>query len=153
MKPARTFSKDPNKAMQEMMETIDTLRDVYVRENAALDNADTQAFLELQEKKLETARDYQNGIENILSRKDQMKNTNPLLRKRLVEMQKGFSELTTKNLESLKRMQRSTHRLGELLMNAAKESAKSQRSHVYGETGAIRGADRKSVSMGLSETA
>ncbi len=153
MKPAKNFSKDPNKAMQEMMDTINDLRDVYVKENAALDVADTKTFLELQESKLEAARDYQNGIENILSRKEQMKNTNPLLRKRLVEMQKGFTELTTQNMESLKRMQRSTHRLGELLMDAAKESVKSQRTHVYGETGAIRGGERKSVSMGLSETA
>jgi hypothetical protein len=153
MKPAKNYSKDPNKAMQEMMQTIDTLRDVYVKENAALDAADTNAFLELQELKLETARDYQNGIENILARKEQMNKINPLLKKRLVEMQKGFSELTTKNMESLKRMQRSTHRLGEMLMDAARDAAKSQRTHVYGETGAIRGKDKKSVSMGLSETA
>ncbi len=153
MKPAKNYSKDPNKAMQEMMETIDTLRDVYVQENAALDATDTHAFLQLQELKLETARDYQNGIENILARKEQMKNVNPLIKKRLVEMQKGFAELTAKNMESLKRMQRSTHRLGELLMDAAKDAAKSKRTHVYGETGAIRGGDKKSVSMGLSETA
>jgi hypothetical protein len=153
MKPAKNFSKDPNKAMQEMMATIDELRGIYVKENEALDIADTISFLQLQEKKLETARDYQNGIENILSRKEQMKTVNPLLKKRLAEMQKGFAELTTKNMEGLKRMQRSTHRLGELLMGAARDAAKSQRTHVYGETGAIRGGERKSVSMGLSETA
>ena len=68
-------------------------------------------------------------------------------------MQKNFSELTAKNMDSLKRMQKSTHRLGEVIMNAAKDAAKSQRSHVYGETGTLRGAEKKSVSMGLSETA
>jgi hypothetical protein len=153
MKPAKNFSKEPNKAMQEMMETIDSLRGIYTKENEALSAADTKAFLELQEKKLEVARDYQSGIETMLTRKDQMKTVNPLLKKRLVESQKNFSDLTTKNMELLKRMQKSTHRLGEVIMNAAKDAAKSQRSHVYGETGTIRGAEKKSVSMGLSETA
>ena len=153
MKPARTYSAEPNRAMQEMMETIDSLRGIYIKENEALDAADTKAFLELQERKLEVARDYQSGIETILARKDQMKSVNPLLKNRLIQMQKNFSELTAKNMDSLKRMQKSTHRLGEVIMNAAKDAAKSQRSHVYGETGTLRGAEKKSVSMGLSETA
>jgi hypothetical protein len=153
MTQTKTLSADPNKAMQEMMSTIDNLRAIYVQENEALDTSDTKTFMELQEKKLEAARSYQEGIETILARKEQMKKANPLLKKRLAEMQKDFSDLAAKNIESLKRMQRCTHRLGELIMNAAKDAARSQRSFVYGETGAMRGSERKTVSMGVSETA
>lgn len=152
--PQKFLSADPNRAMQEMMDTIDTLRGVYIRETDALNNTDTKAFLELQEKKLDIARKYQMGIEDLLARKDQMKTVNPLLKNRLATMQKEFAELADRNMEALKRMQRCTERLGAVIMNAAKESASKQRAVAYGQCGTMKDRnEKKTVSMGISETA
>ena len=49
------LSPNPEKAIQEMMSTIDALRGVYIEETDALEKADTNAFLNLQDKKLKTA--------------------------------------------------------------------------------------------------
>lgn len=150
---ALVLSKNPNAAMQEMMNTIDALRGVYRQETEALEAADARKFLELQSEKLKVARDYQAGIEQFIARKSEMKNTNPLLRQRLQDMQKDFVDLTNKNMEALKRMQRVSERLGNTIRHAAKEAAVRQRAFSYGETGALKSSEKKSVSMGLSETA
>jgi hypothetical protein len=145
--------KDPNAAMQEMMSTIDALRNVYLRETEALEAANTKAFLGMQSEKLLIARAYQDGVGQILDRKDEMKKSNPLLRRRLEDMQKDFADITTKNMDALKRMGRVAERLGNTIRVAAKDAAVRSRTYSYGETGSIKGSERKSVSMGVSETA
>lgn len=150
---ALVLSQDPNTAMHEMMSTIDELRGIYQRETEALEISDTKAFLAMQESKLNAARKYQDGIEQIIERKNNMKSANPLLRKRLEEMQKDFFELSSKNLEALSRMHRTTERLGNTIRSAARDAAKKQRAFSYGETGSLHTQEKKSVSMGISETA
>ncbi|MGB4107096.1 MAG: hypothetical protein WBK55_04800 [Alphaproteobacteria bacterium] len=145
--------KDPNAAMQEMMKTIDHLRSVYRRETEVLEAADTRAFLEMQVEKLKAARAYQDGIGQILERKDEMKKSNPLLRRRLEDMQKDFADLTAKNMDALKRMGRVAERLGNSVRVAAKDAAVRDRAFSYGETGTLKSSEKKSVSMGVSETA
>lgn len=148
-----TLSQNPNVAMQEMMDTINALRGVYQRETDALEAGNTRAFLEIQNEKLQVARLYQEGVEQIMKRKEEMKKTNPLLRQRLEDMQKNFVELSAKNMEALKRMGRVTERLGNTVRVAAKEAAVKKRVFSYGETGALKSTEKKTVSMGLSETA
>lgn len=143
----------PAKAMQEMMSTIDALRNIYIRETEALDGADTKTFLSMQDEKLEAARNYQSRIQQMLSRKDEMRKADPSLRRRLQEMQNDFSQLARKNAESLKRMDRCVERLGNTIRRAAKEEARKQRSFSYDATGSMRHTERKAVSTGLSETA
>ncbi len=145
--------KDPNAAMQEMMKTIDHLRNVYRRETEVLEAADTRAFLEMQVEKLKAARAYQDGVGQILERKDEMKKSNPLLRRRLEDMQKDFADLTVKNMDALKRMGRVAERLGNSVRVAAKDAAVRNRAFSYGETGTLKSSEKKSVSMGVSETA
>ncbi len=147
------FSKNPNAAIQEMMGTIDSLRNIYKRETDALEAADMKTFLEMQSEKLKAARAYQEGIEQILDRKDEMKTVNPLLKKRLEDMQRDFTDLSVKNMDALKRMGRVTDRLGNTIRVAAKNAAVKSRSFSYGENGTLKSSEKKSVSMGVSETA
>jgi hypothetical protein len=149
----KLLPKDPNAAMQEMMNTIDALRGVYRRETEALEAADAKRFLELQAEKLTYARLYQDGVEQMLARKEEMKKTNPLLRRRLQEMKEDFADLSTKNMDALKRMGRVSERLGNSMRVAAKDAAVRKRAFAYGENGALKSSERKSVSMGVSETA
>lgn len=147
------LSKNPEKAIQEMMSTIDDLRSVYKTETEALLVADTQTFLDIQAEKLKAAQRYQCSVEEMLTRKDEMQGINPLTKKRLEDMQKDFFALSKKNMEALQRMQRTTERLGLTIRKAAKNAAQKQRAFSYGETGALKGDDGKLVSTGISETA
>lgn len=149
----KPLPKDPNAAMLEMMNTIDALRGVYRRENEALEAADTKAFLEMQGEKLRHARAYQDGVEQMLVRKEEMKKTSPQMRRKLEEMRADFVELGNKNMEALKRMGRVTERLGNSMRLAAREAAVRQRTFAYGENGSLKSSEKKTVSMGVSETA
>lgn len=147
------LSANPNKAIQEMMDSIDVLRKVYIRETEALVAADSEKFLSLQEEKLGAARNYESGIEQILARKDEIKMADPSLKNRLEDMQKDFARLADKNLDALGRMSRTLGRLGNSIRNAARETAAQQRAVSYGKDGTIHKAERKTISTGLSETA
>ncbi len=147
------LSNNPNTAMQEMMSTIDALRGIYVRETAALEAADARAFLEMQEEKLKYARQYQDTAEQFITRGPEMKAAHPQLRRHLEAMQKDFSELSVKNMDALKRMHRVAESLGNTIRNSARDTAVRQRAFSYGETGTFKSSEKKTVSMGLSETA
>src|SRR5690606_29276359 len=95
------LARDPNRAMQQMMETIDSLRNVYIEENAALAVADTDTFLRLQDRKIAAARNYQSGAEQLLKRRDDLKHIDVALKEQLREKQEEFSGLMAENLKSL----------------------------------------------------
>lgn len=147
------LAADPHKAMQEMMDTIDRVRGVYERETEALEKLDTQGFLDLQGEKLETANLYKAGIEDIIRRKAEMKTIDPAVKKELERMQADFAKLTSKNMNALKRMQRTMGRLGETVQKIAKDSVRKERAISYGEGGRMHEDTKKRVSIGVSETA
>lgn len=147
------LSQNPDRAMQEMMDTIDALRGVYVRETEALESVDTKAFLSLQEEKLQKAQAYQAHIQELLSRKEEFRGVNPVAKKTLERMQSEFQELSSKNMDALKRMQRTMERLGGTIRNAAKDAAKKERAFSYNQSGQMYNDDRKTITTGLSETA
>ena len=148
-----TLPASPDKALQEMMNTIDVLRDIYTMETKALESTDTQKFLEIQEKKLLSADRYRQSIEQMMARKDEMSKADPVLKERLKEMQNDFSALADKNKEALSRMQRCSERLSNTLRNAAKKAIQKKRSVAYSETGTLRKNSTKHIPMSISETA
>lgn len=147
------LSRDPNKAILEMMETITDLRAVYAEETKALQDADTVTFLNIQDRKLESARKYQKSIEEILLRKEEMRQVDVSQKKKLEAMQADFANLTKENMEALGRMQRTMERLGNTVRSAAKEAVNRQRAYSYGEQGVLKNNENKVVSTGVSETA
>lgn len=147
------LSAKPQRAMQDMMDAIDDLRSVYKEETDALQSADTPRFLNIQDRKLASAKRYQKGIEEILVRKDEMSRVDPALKQRLEGMQADFAVLATENMDALKRMQRTMERLGNTVRSAARDAVNKQRSYSYGESGKLRGNEHKVVSAGIIETA
>lgn len=135
------------------MDVIDRMRGVYVRETEALEDMDTKGFIALQDEKIQATNIYKSGVEDILRRKCEMKAVNPALKRDLERMQADFAALSSKNMDALKRMQRTMERLGQTVQRAAKESVNKQRAFSYGESGKIHNDERKSVSIGVSETA
>lgn len=149
----RTLSKDPAMALQEVMETISTLRDIYAEENNALTAADTKGFLALQDRKLEVAQVYQDRISELLARKHELSQVSPDLKNKLAAMQREFAELAGQNRNALERMQRCMNHLGNRLREAAQDAMRKQRAVSYGRTGRMQDDPRKTVSAGIITTA
>lgn len=152
-KPLGHLPRDPGAAVNEVLRTIEALREIYVLETNALENTDTKTFLDLQDNKLQTANLYQAQIETLMSRKDELKKINPKLKTQLTAMQKEFSELVSQNKSALERMQKCVTRLGETLRKAAKEAVSKDRAVNYRETGKVEENERKALSMGVFKTA
>jgi ElaB/YqjD/DUF883 family membrane-anchored ribosome-binding protein len=150
-KSTRHLSKDPNKAMQEMMSTIDNLRGALIEETNALKEADTKTFLTLQDKKLEVAREYLDNMAQMLARKEELQSADPTLKNKLEKMRAEFSETAHENHAALERMKNGMQRLGERIMEKAREAAKKEEELIYGSSGRMYSGIRASV--GVSETA
>lgn len=153
-KPALRLSGNPKKAMQEMMDTIDQLREVYLKETQALLTSDAAGFMALQDTKIAAARNYQQGVVQMVSRKEEMKEVDPALRSQLQHMQADFSKLATKNMKALERMQKAMDRFGGTLREAAREAVKKDRSTSYTANGKMSVDEAKRITAGtISETA
>ncbi len=150
VKPA--LSADPKRAMQDMMETIDALRNVYVAETTALQTADTAAFFSLQDQKIEAAQNYHSGISEFLSRKDEIMTVHPDLKSLIRRKQEEFSEIARENLDALDRMRRTVDRMGNRIMKAARDTA-AREGVTYGNSGSMNSYRNKPVTMGLNESA
>jgi hypothetical protein len=150
---ARDFilSSDPNKAMQQMMKTIDTMRDVFLEENDALKSSDTSGFLSLQDKKISIARDYQNGTRQLLERKADLKHIDVALKDALRSKQKEFSDIMSENLQALDQMRSGVKRLNDRMVRGACDAV--QKSNLnYSANGSLH-KNKGPVSIGLSESA
>lgn len=146
-------SGNPGQAILEMMTIIDDLKGIYLKETEALNKADARIFLDLQDEKLTAAMKYKEKIESLLAQKESLKTASPALRQRLIEKEQEFSEISSRNMDSLSRMQRATERLGQRIIRTARDSAKKMRAVSYGESGALHTNEKKLVSSGVSETA
>lgn len=150
--PTQPLSGDPAKALQEMMDTIDSLRTVYEEETDALIKVDTMRFLQLQERKIETAATYQSRMEQTLKRREEMKKADPSLRERLLKKQEEFAAVADTNLKALDRMRNCVQRLSGRIMSAARRAAVSKNTINYSAGGSLNGVNRP-VSIGINESA
>ena len=150
-KPRMALSRDPNKAMQEMMFTIDRLRNILVEETTALKDADTQSFLAMQDKKVDIARDYLEGMDQLIIRKEEIKTADPTILKKLEDMRSDFGDVAHENHAALSRMKNGMKRLGERIMETARETAKREQQFVYGSNGILQNSGGGTI--GVSESA
>lgn len=152
-KERRNFklSKNPNNAMQEMMGAIDKLRASLVEETAALKDADTETFMSLQDKKIDVARDYMEGVSELLNRKDEMKKADPTLINRLEEMREEFGHIAYENHAALNRMRNGMKRLSERIMESAREAARKEEQIIYGANGHMQSGSKATI--GINESA
>lgn len=143
---------NPAKAMQDMMDTIDALRVVYVEETLALKASDTPAFFALQDKKINAAQKYHESLSAFVTRKDDALAVHPDFKTLLRKKQAEFTEIADQNRDALDRMRRTVDRLGGRIMQAARDSA-ARESASYSAQGSMTPYRNKPVTMGLNESA
>lgn len=141
---------NPDRAMQEMMNTIDRLRLSMIEETRVLKEADTKSFMALQDKKLDIAHDYLQGMSQMLSRKDELKSADPALKNRLEKMRVEFADIAHENHAALERMKNGMKRLGERIMETAREAAKKEDQLIYGSSGQMRSGLKATI--GINES-
>lgn len=149
-KKVYTLPENPNKAMQEMMDTINTLRTTMVEETEMLTKADTTSFLNMQDKKIEVTSKYLEGMTQLIARKEELKSADPSLREKLQAMRVEFADITDENLVALDRMKTGMKRLGERIMQQAQKAAKSHDQIIYGSNGHMQSASKASI--GINES-
>lgn len=145
------LSRDPNKAMQEMMFTIDRLRATLIEETRLLKDADTKSFMAMQDVKLDVARDYLEGMSQMMTRKDEFKNADENLRQRLFQMRDEFADIAYDNHAAINRMKNGMKRLGERIMEAAREASRKEKQIVYGSNGYLKQSGGGTI--GVNESA
>ena len=150
-KPRIKLSRDPNKAMEEVMITIHTLKNFLVKETAALKDANTKLFLELQDEKLYVARDYLEGMSQLIGRKEELKTANEAIKDRLEILRNEFGEIAADNHAAISRMKNGMKRLSDRIMEAARETARRDRQIIYGASGRMQSAGGGTI--GISESA
>lgn len=146
-----TLSNDPNKAMEEMMQTIDQLREALVEETKVLREANTVAFMDIQDKKLDVARDYMDGMQQLFARKDELKAADPTLKELLEQKRNEFAHVAHDNHAAIERMRSGMKRLGDRIMENAREKARRDRQIVYGAQGNMQSGLKASI--GINESA
>ena len=146
-----SLSRHPQRAMQEMMQIIDALKSVMDAETAALRETNTGKFIALQEDKLQAARNYQEGVSQMIARKEEMK-TVPEGMKRILEQKRAeFSVTAENNMEALGRMRKGMERLSNRIMQTAKKEAEDSRKFAYGAHGKLEGSGK--ATLGVNERA
>lgn len=146
------LSANPAEALQDMMQTLDTLRSVYEEETKALQVSDIKAFFALQNKKIAAAQDYHAGIAELITRKDEMLDVHPDMKTIFGRKHDEFSTVARDNMEALDRMRRTVDRLGNRMIRAARDSA-ARESASYSAKGHMSGGRNKPITMGLNESA
>lgn len=145
------LSASPEKAMQEMVNLVSSLLDVFSQENSALAKTSTREFLSVQEKKLEISRKYRDAVEQIIERKGEFKDVNPELKRKLAEMHETFCAISAENLNGINRLKKAVSRLGDRIMDAARTAARKE-SVNYSAKGNLKNNDRR-LSVSINESA
>lgn len=148
--PLFTLSDDPHQAINEMMQTIDDLREIYTEENEALRSSDTKKFVALQKRKIEAAFQYRAGSQQIIKRRDEFQKVDPALRKKLVEKQQEFSALANANIEALNRMRHTLDLLNERILHVARKAVVKKDIN-YSQKGKTSDG-KECLSLGLNES-
>ena len=145
------MTDNPTVILKDMILSIEALKGLYRLENKALDEANVQEFLNLQEKKMEIARSYQEKHDFIVSNKEEASKIDEAIKVKMEDLKAEFSELTKTNLEKLNRMKRITERLYGRVMEVAKKDIES-RNAKYSSNGILQKRAGQ-ISVGIHETA
>ena len=133
-----SLSANPEKAMEQMMVIIDDLRTKMIEETAALKEADTASYMSIQDKKIIIARQYLDGMKELLSRKEELRDADPSLKQKLEEARSRFANVAQDNLQALKRMSGGMKRLEERIISAARKEADKENKFAYGSNGYLQ---------------
>jgi len=129
---------DINVALLHTIIAVTALRDVMLKENDALAQSSSRAFMALQDEKVEVARRYEILVNALMDRPDEIKSADRKLKEQLQRLQTSFGDVAKTNRDSLDRMRNATRLLSERIMKSARKDIEKQTQFAYGANGAMQ---------------
>ncbi len=142
---------DVKPIIDHFISTVSQLEAILTKETDCLKVSNRNAFLNLQEEKVLIAQTYQQDIFAVKNIATILKDKYPNLIPYLQEKQEKLGGIIRENETALKRMENSTKRLSDRIMDVARRAAIEQNSIVYGSGGQLN--DKNRATMGVSESA
>ena len=94
--------------------------------------------MRIQDNKIIIARQYLDGMKELLSRKEELRDADPSLKQKLEEARSRFANVAQDNLQALKRMSGGMKRLEERIISAARKEADKENKFAYGSNGYLQ---------------
>ncbi|HBH25928.1 MAG TPA: hypothetical protein DDX54_00775 [Rhodospirillaceae bacterium] len=127
---------DPNTLAREVLARARGLAQIHEKETGALEAAQVEVFMAMQEEKLAAVEAYQESMVALLAQREELAGAlDPALRAALAETQIDFALLTQRNKEALARMQRCMARLADKICAMAKAEVRAASPVGYGQNG------------------
>ena len=147
------LARDSKKAIEQAMNVIANVKDVYIRETSALKRMDIDTFRAMQEEKMNAAIHYQAVVQQMVQRREELRQVAPDIRFKLEEQHAEFTVLLDKNMKAITRAKSTMGRVMERVKSAAQDAAEKDYSLSYGESGSMNKRQHQPLSTGVSETA
>lgn len=151
-KVQKPLSKNEIKvAIDRFVTTVGDIQALLAKETDCLKRADNENFFKLQNRKVDLVDAYRHQMADLMASKDAIRVEYPNVIPFLQEKREALNKEIEANTIALKRMDASTTRLSERIMDVAREAAVEKASVTYSSGGKL--GDKKRASMGLSESA
>lgn len=142
-----TVPEDINVALLHTIIAVTALRDVMMKENEALEHTNTQAFMNMQDEKVEVARRYETLVNALMARKNEIKQADASLKEQLQRLQDSFGQVAKTNRERIERMRNATKMLGDRIMKNAREQAEKNNQFAYGASGKMQKGNKAYIGV------
>lgn len=152
--PAATAQKtDALRAdVMNILSLLDDFSALLSAETAALKKNDFKTVDTLQTNKRELAKKYHDLIVHLSAQSDALSGVEKGLHDRLLRARTDFTRLLQENLKALENVKRSTQRLVNKILDAARQSVTDDKHHAYASTGKAQAARSSSLSLTIDTT-
>lgn len=144
-------NKDIKATVDRFVHTLAQMQSILEEETDYLKKADSDSFFRMQDRKIAAAHAYSDQVQAMMDMGTLLKEKYPSLVPYLQNKRDELHRHIQDNERELSRMQRSTQRLSDRIMEIARKAAVEQNSVSYSAGGRL--GDMKKASIGISESA
>lgn len=136
----------------EVLGVIDDFSALLNAETTALRQNDFAAVDGLQAHKRALAKQYHDVIVKLSAKPEALSAVEMPLRERLIRSRTEFTRLLQENLTVLENMKKSTQRLVDRILDAARQNVTEDRHHAYARSGKAEAARSTSLSLSIDKS-
>jgi len=130
---------------------LESFSKLLTDETLALKKSDFKTMDDLQPKKREIAKTYQDMVTSLSRRQAEMSGLDGDLRERLIMTRMRFTHILQDNMVALENMKRSTQRLVNRILDVARDSVTEETHHKYSANGKMQSTASAGLSLNLDQ--
>lgn len=135
-----------------ILATLEDFSKLLLDETLALKKSDFKTMDDLQPKKRDIAKTYQDMVTSLSQRQGEMSGLDGDLRERLIMTRMRFTHILQDNMLALENMKRSAQRLVNRILDVARDSVTEETHHKYSAGGKMQSTKSSSLSLSLDQT-